>query len=153
MDFPVTDRRGLVILTQEECIAHLEQGRLGRLAVVLGKDPMVFPVLFRYANGAVHFRTATGDKMDAIWLHGPVAFEVDGWDEKTRLGWSVVVVGRAEAVYDEQEAKLLDSLPLEDWLPPRMPTTWVRIRLSEISGRRIPERYELPEEWWVAPSR
>ncbi len=152
VSMPPTDRRGLVVLTQDECIRHLEESRLGRFAVVLGGDPMVYPVLFCFADGAVHFRTATGDKMDAVWLHGPVAFEVDGWDAETRRGWSVVVRGRAEAVYDVEESKRLDQLPLEDWLPPRMPTTWVRMRLAEISGRRIPERDELPAESWVAPN-
>lgn len=126
---------------------------MGRFAVVLGGEPMVYPVLFCFANGTVHFRTTIGDKMDAIWLHGPAAFEVDDWDPQNRTGWSVVVRGRAEAVYDVEESKLLDQLPLEDWLPPRTPMTWVRLRLAEISGRRIPARDEFPEEWWVAPSR
>ena len=55
------------------------------------------------------FRTAPGEKLDAVWQNAPAAFEIDGWDTPTRTGWSVLVRGRTEAIHDETEIAELES--------------------------------------------
>jgi uncharacterized protein len=134
---PPTDRRGLVVMTLEECELMLGMPSIGRIAVLAAGEPSIFPVLFAYANGTIVFRTAPGEKLDAIWQSAPAAFEIDGWDTPTRTGWSVLVKGRTEAIHDESDIAHLNALGLEEWVPSVQPSTWVRIHPVEISGRRI----------------
>ena len=47
------------------------------------------------------FRTARGSKLSAAEGQDVVAFEADAYDERTRSGWSVLVNGRAYAIYEE----------------------------------------------------
>ena len=134
---PPTDRRGLVVLTLDECERLLAAGSIGRVSVVSAGEPLILPVLFKYSNRSIAFRTAPGEKLDAAWLNAPTAFEIDDWDTPTRTGWSVLVRGQAEAVEDETRIAELDSLGLEDWVPSEQPTGWVLIHPVEITGRRI----------------
>ena len=45
-----------------------------------------------------------------------VAFETDDYDERTRSGWSVLVNGRAHAIYEEAEIQRLSRLGLRPWV-------------------------------------
>ena len=124
-------------MTLGECEQMLEVRSIGRIGLVASGEPLILPVLFRFVQGTIVFRTAPGEKLDAIWQNAPAAFEVDNWDTPTRTGWSVLVRGRTEAVNDEVQIAELESLGLEDWVPSVQPTTWVRIHPVEITGRRI----------------
>ena len=134
---PPTDRRGLVVLTLEECERLLEAGSIGRIAVISAGEPLILPVLFKYVERSIAFRTAPGEKLDAVWQNLPAAFEIDNWDTKARTGWSVLVRGQTETVEDETRIAELESVGLEDWVPPEQPTSWVLIHPVEITGRRI----------------
>jgi nitroimidazol reductase NimA-like FMN-containing flavoprotein (pyridoxamine 5'-phosphate oxidase superfamily) len=131
------DRQGLIVMTLEECERLLEARSIGRIALLAAGEPLILPVVFQYVHGAVVFRTAPGEKLDAVWQNAPAAFEIDDWDQPTRTGWSVLVRGRTEAVHDETQIAELESLGLEKWVPSPQPTTWVRINPIEITGRRI----------------
>lgn len=131
------DHRGLIVMTLEECERMLEIRSIGRIALLAGGEPLILPVLFQFVKGTIVFRTAPGEKLDAVWQNAPAAFEVDSWDTPTRTGWSVVLRGRTEAVHDEDQMAELESLGLEEWVPSVQPTTWVRIHPVEITGRRI----------------
>lgn len=150
---PPTDRRGMVVLTKRECELLLASTPIGRLGVIVAGDPLVFPILFRSVDGAIVFRTASGAKMDAVWIGAAVTFEADGWDAAKRVGWSVIVRGRAETVHDSAEVEKLEALGLEDWVPHQQPTTWVRLTPTEISGRRIPEKHDQLSYWSTASGR
>lgn len=134
---PPTDRRGLIVLTLEECERLLEAGSIGRIAVVSAGELLIVPILFKYVKRSIAFRTAPGEKLDAVWMNAPTAFEIDAWDTPTRTGWSVLVRGQTETVEDETRIAELESLGLDDWVPPEQPTTWVLIHPVEITGRRI----------------
>ena len=134
---PPTDHRGLVVLTLEECEGMLAARPIGRIAVIAAGEPLILPILFRYINGTIVFRTAPGEKLDAVWQSAPAAFEVDDWDVQTRTGWSVLVRGQTEAVQDDAQIRELEGLGLDEWVPSSQPSTWVRIRTVEITGRRI----------------
>jgi nitroimidazol reductase NimA-like FMN-containing flavoprotein (pyridoxamine 5'-phosphate oxidase superfamily) len=88
---------GLVVLPAEECWKRLRSHELGRVGVVVGGRPQVFPVNYAVVQGAVVFRTGVGVKLDAARL-GPVCFEIDGWDDRAGTGWSVMVQGSAREV-------------------------------------------------------
>ena len=66
------------------------------------------------------------------------AFEADDYDERTRSGWSVLVNGRAHAIYEEAEIQRLNRLGLRPWVSAADRPFWIRIRPTTISGRRIP---------------
>jgi nitroimidazol reductase NimA-like FMN-containing flavoprotein (pyridoxamine 5'-phosphate oxidase superfamily) len=124
-------------MTIEDCERMLEVRSIGRIALLAADEPLILPVLFQYAHGAIFFRTAPGEKLDAVWQNALAAFEIDSWDTPTRTGWSVLVRGRTETVHEDAQVAELESLGLEEWVPSVQPTTWVRIQPVEITGRRI----------------
>jgi hypothetical protein len=131
----VDRRTGLEELTQRECIRLARTAVLGRLAVVVGGHPLVFPVNFTLDGLSVVLRTDEGTKLSAArdaW----VAFECDDIDRIYHTGWSVLITGPAEAVTDPAELARLEQLPIGPWCPgPK--SSWVRIRPGTITGRRI----------------
>jgi nitroimidazol reductase NimA-like FMN-containing flavoprotein (pyridoxamine 5'-phosphate oxidase superfamily) len=132
----VDTRSGLEVLELQECHELLRRRQVGRLAVVDGAHPLVFPVNYTFADGVILFRTDTGTKLTRA-LRAPVAFEIDDVDEATQTGWSVLVTGRAEVIsdYDAPRVTELRRLPLHPWAGEK--TNWVRIVPERVSGRRI----------------
>jgi hypothetical protein len=129
-------RTKLEELTQRECLRLVRTCVLGRLAVVVGGRPHVFPVNFTLDGSAVVLRTDAGTKLlgaRSAW----VAFECDAVDPMYHTGWSVVISGDAEEVVDPTEIARLKTLPLGPWCEgPK--AVWLRIRPRVITGRRIP---------------
>jgi uncharacterized protein len=133
---PVDIRTGLEGLTPRECIQLARTCALGRLAVVVDGQPLVFPVNFAFDGYAVVLRTDEGTKLHGA-REGWVAFECDDIDRTYHTGWSVMITGRAEQVTEPAEVARLERLPLGPWCPgPK--SVWLRIRPRTITGRRIP---------------
>lgn len=131
------DRNGLRILERDECLDLLAGQPVGRLAFVLAGRPMVLPVNYAMDGDNVVFRTGAGSKLaTALRRIGVVAFEIDGWDEETRTGWSVLAQGSLDGVLDLTEMARLDHLGLAPWLDSRRPH-WVRLTIERVSGRAI----------------
>ena len=127
------DHSGLEVLSFDECMELLGSQPVGRLAFVEAGAPVILPV-----NHAVHgldivFRTAVGSKLDAALRGSTVAFEVDGWDDLYRSGWSVLVRGRLEEVDADEVAGVL----LRPYANQVDRDRYVRILADEITGRRI----------------
>ncbi|MDQ2756661.1 MAG: pyridoxamine 5'-phosphate oxidase family protein [Actinomycetota bacterium] len=122
-------------LVERECWELLRQADVGRLAVTVDGRPDIFPVNHVVDHGTVVFRTSEGTKLAAA-AGGPVAFEVDGWDEETSSAWSVVVRGRALKVLDRDETLHALRLPLVPWHTGSKPW-FVRIETDEVTGRRL----------------
>jgi nitroimidazol reductase NimA-like FMN-containing flavoprotein (pyridoxamine 5'-phosphate oxidase superfamily) len=136
MTTDIDRRTGLEVLDHDECVALLDRSKLARIAVVVGGQPLVFPVNFTLDCDAVVFRTDEGTKLHAA-RNGPVAFECDGVDSVYHTGWSVLGTGKAEEIVNAAELARLARLPLGPWGPgPK--STWVRIRPRTLTGRRIP---------------
>src|SRR5687767_12164514 len=91
----VDSRTGVEVLERRECLELLADDVIGRLAVVVGGAPLVFPVNYVLDGEAVVFRTASGTKLD-LGARQPAAFEIDGFDRLVHSGWSVLVSGRLE---------------------------------------------------------
>ena len=127
---------GLELLDRDECVGLLRRNSLGRIAVVADGRPLIFPVNFVLDGEAIVFRSDGGTKLHAA-RNGHVAFECDGIDSVYHTGWSVLATGKAEEVVNAAELAQLARLPLGPWCPgPK--ATWVRIRPTMLSGRRIP---------------
>ena len=106
------DHRGLRVLTLDECVRYLRATLVGRIAFLHEGEPVIFPVNYAVDGLDVVFRSTWGSKLEHAQHAGTVAFEVDGSDDEQRLGWSVLVNGVADVVYDEQESDRLDRLAL-----------------------------------------
>jgi len=123
----------LEALEVPECLELLATEEVGRLGVVEGGRPEIFPINFVVDGNGILFRTATGTKLDAA-LGGAVAFEVDHLDRATRSGWSVVIHGRA-ALYTRFDSAAMQHADRLWWASPK--EHLVRITPEVISGRRL----------------
>lgn len=128
---------GIEILPRPECFRLLSSQTVGRLAFVVGDQPLVLPVNFAVVRDVVVFRTGRGSKLDAA-LGAKVAFEVDEVDEATALGWSVVVQGIAEEIThaDHWFDEALRRGAAPSWVSVGQ-DHYVRIIPDVISGRRL----------------
>ncbi|MGF1239694.1 pyridoxamine 5'-phosphate oxidase family protein [Streptomyces sp. 2-6] len=126
----------LTDLGEDESRELLSTHGVGRIGLTTPDGPAVLPVNYDVIDGDVVFRTAT-DAAPAAALGAEVAFEVDHVDDALSRGWSVLVVGPAEAVTDPEAVRRLEerahSTP---WAGGRR-TLWVRIRTARVTGRRI----------------
>jgi hypothetical protein len=129
-------RTGLVEMTEQECRTLLESNTFGRVAVLVGTTPDIFPVHYRVHQGEILVRTEAGTKLAAATLMGSVAFEIDAHDDDDRSGWSVVVKGHGREPTRLDELVDLDELDLEPWVDTPK-TRWLAITIHEITGRRI----------------
>lgn len=134
----VDAQSGLERISREECVALLNSQDVGRLVVVDGGRPLIFPVNYAMDGEAPVFRTASGTKLWAA-SRSPVAFEVDEVDGQSRTGWSVVVHGVAQEVTAFDSGELQErvyGLPVHPWAQGDKPSL-VRVAPRLITGRRI----------------
>ena len=137
MDSIGTDHAGLGILGREECEGLLRSASVGRLAFVSDGEVVVVPVNFRFHEGTIVIRTAVGSKLEAAARHAQMTFEIDGWNDVTETGWSVLAKGGAREVLSDEEAADLMQLGLRPWADAAGKRRWLRIRPDEITGRKI----------------
>ncbi len=133
-----TDHAGLEILPFDVCLHLLAAVPVGRVSFLADGEIMVLPVNHVVDGQDPVFRTARGSKLSAAEGQDLVAFEADEYDERTKSGWSVLVNGRAHAVYDEAEIQRLSRLGLHPWVTAVDSPFWIRIRPASISGRQTP---------------
>ena len=137
MDIPDIDSAGLSRLSREECYALLRTVPIGRIVFTEAALPAIQPVNFVVDDLDVVIRTGVGSKLAAAARSAVVAFEVDDFDAETMTGWSVVLIGRAEAVHDADELLRLRELSLTPWALGNRPH-YIRVSPEIVRGRRIP---------------
>jgi nitroimidazol reductase NimA-like FMN-containing flavoprotein (pyridoxamine 5'-phosphate oxidase superfamily) len=130
-------RTGLERIDRDGCLALLADEVVGRVAVVDGRTPVIFPVNYLLDGEDVVFRTDPGTKLDAA-SRSPACFEIDGIDRQARTGWSVVVTGRLEEVthYDARRWVHVHGLAVDPWAGGDK-QHWMRLVPGTITGRRI----------------
>jgi len=128
---------GIEWLDERECLQLLAEHEVGRLGVIEGGAPTIFPVNYQLDGKAIVFRTGPGTKLDH-GLRAPACFEIDQFDQSQRCGWSVVGVGRLRLVtgYDGETLTRVTALPVDPWAPGDKPH-WMRLAFTELSGRRV----------------
>lgn len=106
-----TMRRNRQELPAEECLAILERGTCGVLAVSGdGGYPYAVPISYVYDNGKIYFHSAiTGHKIDALTRNDRVSFCVVDQDqivpeEYTTYFRSVIAFGKLR-ILSEEDAK------------------------------------------------
>jgi uncharacterized protein len=135
--YPV-DHAGLEILSFGGCLRLLTTVPVGRVSFFADGEIVVLPVNYVMDGQDPVFMTARGSKLSAAEGQAVVAFEADAYDEQTRSGWSVLVNGRAFAVYEDAEIHRLNGLGLHPWVATAIRPFWIRIRPTSVSGRRTP---------------
>lgn len=131
-----TDHAGLEILAFDECLRLLATVPVGRVGFLADGEVVVLPVNHVMDGQDVVFCAARGSKLSAAEGQDLAAFEADDYDEESRSGWSVLVSGRAEAVYAEAEVQRLSGLGLHPWAAAVERPFWIRIRSAAVSGRQ-----------------
>jgi uncharacterized protein len=129
---------GMEIVERDECLRLLATEKVGRLGVVLGGQPEIFPVNYVVDDDCVMFRTDDGSKLVGA-VRGPVVFEVDHFERTTKSAWSVVLHGRADVVtvYDSPAMRRrMSQVSLIPWTG-TVKQHLVRIAPNSITGRRI----------------
>ena len=135
-DTPAVETRShLEPLDRNQCFALLAEHTLGRLAVSIANQPVIFPITYALDGHSIVFKTDPGTK-----LYGArgrkVCFEIAGVDADQGTGWSVLVVGTAEVVEKASEQRRLDTVDLGAWNPgPKQ--HWLRLRTDAVTGRRL----------------
>lgn len=134
------------VLPPEDCWKYLRSSYIGRLAVINGGAPEIFPVNFLVVGETLVFRTAPGTKLTTLLTGAPVAFEADGLNAYATEVWSVVVKG-APGRFDGDPAQLAeaggpDRQPWEAGTKEHL----VQIRSTDISGRRF--AVSPRSRWW-----
>jgi uncharacterized protein len=123
------------VLTIDACWRLLDDSPVGRLAVVRGGEPDIFPVNYVVDHGGILFRTAAGPKLAAA-RDRVVAFEADGYTAQDGSAWSVVVKGMAHPVEEVDAVAALRSARLDPWQSGAKP--WLlRIDPTSVTGRRV----------------
>ena len=131
-----------VKMTSEDIEQFLACARIGRLGIIVDDEPYVVPVGFGYCNGEVFFHTCEkGLKMTALRKNPMVCFEVDEALSDVTMYKSVIILGTAEIIHEEEKMipylqKLIDKY--------RVPLTFDeymskpgRNRKSELKAVRI----------------
>jgi len=132
-----TGSSGLEVLAEEECVALLAGAQVGRVAVVVGGQPLIFPVNYLFEGGAVVVRTNVGTMLSGASL-AHVAFEIDDFDTERRSGWSVLVQGVGHDITDSLDptSEHLQTVEVSPWVPGDKPRL-LRIDARTITGRRF----------------
>jgi nitroimidazol reductase NimA-like FMN-containing flavoprotein (pyridoxamine 5'-phosphate oxidase superfamily) len=128
-------------LDEEQCLALIAPGGVGRIAYASRFGPAVLPVNYAIQDGAIVFRTAEHGPLDEDLRTGirnadyKVAFEIDSIDLAARQGWSVLIQGPAHHVTGTAEEAVRQT-GVESWAPGDR-ELFVRIVPSRITGRRV----------------
>jgi nitroimidazol reductase NimA-like FMN-containing flavoprotein (pyridoxamine 5'-phosphate oxidase superfamily) len=139
----------LVELDRFACMRLLCEGHVGRLAVVVDRQPHIVPVSYTADDdGNVAFRTGPATVLTKVDLER-VAFEIDGIDEQSRCGWSVCVHGFGREITDASDStsRYLRERLGEAWAPGPRPR-YFAIYPIELTGRRI-EASAVDEHVWM----
>lgn len=133
------------VLNPDECWRYLRSSYIGRLAVINGDVPEIFPVNFSVAGESLVFRTAPGTKLRALLSGAVAALEVDGLNPYATEVWSVVAKGNPEE-FDGTRMTLPDSdADREPW-EPGIKDHLVALTPTELTGRRFAVRSRT--RWW-----
>ena len=132
------DYGGLDEIDAEQCWRLLATQPVGRVAIIVGHYPLVFPVNFAIDGHEILYRTGVGIKLHSV-RRCNVTFQVDEIDPVHRTGWSVMVKGAAHELDVERNREAASRAEFGGATPwaPGNREHLIRIVADQISGRRI----------------
>jgi nitroimidazol reductase NimA-like FMN-containing flavoprotein (pyridoxamine 5'-phosphate oxidase superfamily) len=85
------------------CLSLLARSSIGRVGIVIGPLPFVYPVRYDMSNGHILFVLSIDQVATAI-DDAVVALQADGFDEDRGRRWTVLAIGPATAVEPTSES-------------------------------------------------
>jgi nitroimidazol reductase NimA-like FMN-containing flavoprotein (pyridoxamine 5'-phosphate oxidase superfamily) len=123
-------------MTDEECLAHLDPGGIGRIVFDDERGPVALPVNFRMLDGSIVFRTGDGSIGRAVQQGKTLSLEVDHLDEALGEGWSVLATGSATEVTDREQIEKAEQVHITPWAGGDRHLL-VSLTPRKLTGRRI----------------
>jgi len=130
------DDRALKQLSRDQCLRLLASVPVGRIVYTRQALPAVELVNFAFIDGDIVIRTVAEAKLAVATRGAVVAFEADSVDLGRHTGWSVTVVGQAQAVTDAAEVRRLDRDAPPSWINWGR-THFIRVNPTIVNGRRL----------------
>jgi nitroimidazol reductase NimA-like FMN-containing flavoprotein (pyridoxamine 5'-phosphate oxidase superfamily) len=124
-------------LSDAQCRELLSAGVVGRVALCTPVGPHIVPVNYTIVDDSVVVRTTPYSVLGAQARGALLAFEVDQLDYQSQRGWSVVAVGRAEAITAADELHQIRRAWEPDAWAAGTRNLFLRLRWSQITGRRL----------------
>lgn len=128
-------------LDEDQCLALIAPGGIGRIGYTSRFGQVVLPVNYALQDGAIVFRTAENGPIDEDLRTGiadaayKVAFEIDSIDTAGQQGWSVLIQGPAHHVTPAGQDTARKA-GVNSWAPGDR-ELFVQIVPSRITGRRV----------------
>lgn len=142
------DRQRLEIIEGDECLELVRAAKIGRIGYLENGVPHIVPVNHVLDGWTLLFRSVVGGKLVAAASEQNLTFQVDGWDAEAGTGWSVMVKGVGEVTPTPALEERIDQAAkarLEAWaIDDSEHSTWVRLHVNEITGRRITGESKAP---------
>lgn len=133
-------------LPYAKCRELLLGGVVGRAAVCTPSGPRIVPVNYSVVDEAIYVRTAPHSVLASYGAGANFAFEVDHIDYENWHGWSVVATGRATLVDDPDElARIRARRNPRPWAG-GLRLLYLRLRWTELTGRRLGEGWTRENE-------
>lgn len=129
-------------LSRSECEGLLRRGVVGRVALATPTGPSITPINYSVSEGSVVVCTTPYSLLGTYGRDSMLAFEIDHFEHAQHRGWSVMVRGRSEAVEDPAELRTLVRVLPRPWAAGRR-SLYLRIPLTEVSGRRLGQGWDL----------
>ena len=124
-------------ISETDCLDLLERHQIGRIALVVDGQPLIFPVNYGISHRIITFRTAHGTKLSSA-PGSNVAFEIDDYEPSAGVGWSVLVQGvgvDSTTALDDVSWMARGASPHP--LAPGARIHRLTIRPTQITGRRF----------------
>lgn len=134
MMFEHADENPILVLDDDQSWKLIEGTKHGRLVVIVGGEPDIFPVNYAVNGRKLYLRTAPGNKLAELTINAKVLFETDGIlsDE----AWSVVMRGTARVLDQSADIAAAEALGLKPWVP-TLKDFYVEIQPTSVSGRHF----------------
>jgi len=140
-------------LSEGDCSRLLHAGVFGRIVFFSPQGPEVLPVNYTTIGSALYIRTSASSLLARHGDGAQVAFETDYVNYDRWYGWSVVARGVAECLTEDDLTEEERSMPEPQPWARRGEPLWVRLRWSELTGRRVEKGWdpiaELPVHRWA----
>jgi uncharacterized protein len=124
-------------LSPAECRELLAAGLVGRVAMCTPVGPHIVPVNYGVVDDSVVLRTSPYSVLGSHARGSILALEIDQLDYERQRGWSVVARGRAEAVTSAEELSHIRSVWEPNAWAAGQRNVYLRIRWSELTGRKL----------------
>lgn len=126
-------------MSRERCVELLQASHVGRVGWQASDGQQILPVSYAFHQGTIVFRTSPYGVLSELVQPHEVAFEVDELDQNERLGWSIVVQGRAQAV--EEPRDLVQFWTIDEVSPwaAGVRNLFVQVTPTRITGRQVRE--------------